>query len=165
MRVLVTILAISLALILPGQVTADETIFHFDYDLEGMSTSNSVWHWSNRGDIGNRIPSGGGGFAVLSVAGDGDQLFSADIPVQYGLDYSLTYFLSSELDAGTTLQLQRIATDGTVIEVIVDLTSQSKPSNTKWLTHSGYVAPGGSDSRVSILTNLLICNYVIHNVD
>lgn len=160
MRVPFSIIAFCFALILGSQVSAEETIFHFDYDLEGMSTSSSSWHFADRGDIGNKIPSGGGGFAVLSAAGTGDQLFSENISLQYGLDYSITYFVSSETDAGTTMILQKRSTAGSAAVTISDLSSTSTPSNTGWMVASGHVEPT-DDATVRNISHCIqfICKY------
>lgn len=115
--------------------------FSFDSSLDGMTSNRGIWNWKDRASLEWKVPDGRDGFAVYDQAGEGDELFSAFIPLEYGLNYSMVYFTNSKYYQGTTLQLHKLALGGHYLQTITDLSSLSSPLNDEWMFVSGYVEP------------------------
>lgn len=114
----------------------------FDNDLEGFHVNRGIWKWSDRASVGWRLPDGGDGFAVYSIPGEGDGLYSNLIPLDFGLNYTVTYFVASKWIASTTFAIRKLSGGGEYLENVQDLTTNSDPHNTQWMTASGYIEPG-----------------------
>lgn len=118
------------------------TIFTFDNDLEGLTVHRGLWHWSDRASVGWKVPPGGDGFALYSTPGQGDELYSEFIPLDFGLNYSITYFMASRWPESGTFALHKLSVDGVYLEDIQNYYDDSDPTNKQWATVTGYVAPG-----------------------
>ena len=110
--------------------------------MEDMTIHRGKWHWSNRANVGWKLPDGSNGFALYNDPGEGDEFYSEFIPVEYGLNYTITFFIASEWRESTTLQLQKLSRGGEYLETIIDFYKLSSPDNTEWVTRTGYVPPG-----------------------
>jgi len=95
------------------------------------------WEWGDRERIPWWIPEEGDGFAVLYLPGTGDTLYDPNVDIQHGVDYRIHFFIGSETDGGTVLQVQQLGLDGSVIQVLQDFQSQSSPTNSDWISFTG----------------------------
>ena len=153
---LLSVLALTL-LSQSGLTSATVYQFNFDTDMDGMTVHRAKWHWSDRANVGWKVPAGSDGFAIYSTPGEGDEFYSQQIPVENGLNYTITYFLASEWPESTTLQLQKLAKNGDFIELIDDYYRESDPYNTKWFTKTGYVPPG----QPSLVSKIQLIMYIV----
>lgn len=122
-----------------------DNIFDFEDedDFEDFTVHRGFWHWSDRASVGWRVPeSGGDGFALYSTPGEGDELYSEFVPLDFGLNYSITYFMASRWIHSTTFALHKLSREGDYLEEIVNYYTDSLPDNTEWMTVTGYVEPG-----------------------
>ena len=125
-----------------------------------MMVLRGKWHWSNRANLGWQVPAGiTDGFAVYTEQGEGDTFFPLEVDAEFGLSYSMQYYVSSEVEGGTTFDVVLLKSNGELIEVLQSLSGNSHPDNTEWLQASGTV-PATKDGRVKKIyhvPNLCIC--------
>ncbi|XP_047736901.1 uncharacterized protein LOC108679295 [Hyalella azteca] len=115
--------------------------FTFDEDLQGLTVHRGTWKWSDMASMQYKIPPGKEGFAVYDTPREGDELYSEFIPLDYGLNYSITFFFNSKYEQGTSFALHKLSRGGEYLHTIADYTHMSSPSNNQWLFVEGYVPP------------------------
>ncbi|KAF2358963.1 hypothetical protein FHG87_010271 [Trinorchestia longiramus] len=124
-------------------VAQSDTYFEytFDEDLGDLTVHRGIWKWSDRAGMAYKVPPGPDGFAVYDTPGEGDELYSEFIPLDFGLNYSIVFFFSSRYEQSTTFALHKLSYGGEYLETVADYTHLSDPQNEDWITVTGYVPP------------------------